>query len=139
PAISGGERGVSILARPRAVSAYDRRLHLADDLADRLAILHLHVAANNSVDRNALDLPAAPRRGLVLAVKLVGIDRHLFVHIDDRNVSIRAEPDGALLRIHLPDLRRILAGDPGVMVQAEPSFVHLREQERNGGLDAAES
>src|ERR671930_1628388 len=40
----------------------DRQLHLADHLADRLAVVRLHVAAHDCVDRHALDLPAAPRR-----------------------------------------------------------------------------
>src|SRR5262245_54887479 len=83
-------------------SVDDRGLHLAEHLADRFPVLHLHVAANDGVDRQALDLPAAPRRGVILAVQLSGIDRRFLVHVDDRQVAVGAEPDRALLRIHLP-------------------------------------
>src|SRR5215467_5786103 len=41
-------------------SVDDRRLHLADHPTDRLAVLHLHVAAHDGVHRQALDLPATP-------------------------------------------------------------------------------
>src|SRR4051794_38442588 len=37
-------------------SVEDRRLHFSDRLADRLAVLHLHVAAHDRVDRHALHL-----------------------------------------------------------------------------------
>src|SRR3984893_16234044 len=67
-------------------SVADRGLHLADDVADRLAILHLHVAANNRVDRDSLHLPAAPRGRLVLAVELVRVDRHFLLHFDQAHV-----------------------------------------------------
>src|SRR5262249_5331021 len=67
--------------RPCARSIDDRQLHLADHAADRLAVLHLHVAAHDGVDRHALDLPAAPRRRMVLGVQLVRVDRRLLVHV----------------------------------------------------------
>src|SRR5262249_53138840 len=74
----------------------DRGLHLADHLADRLAILHLHVAAHDGIDRQPFDFPPAPRRRVVLAVQLVGIDRRLLVHVDDRQVAVGPNSDRAL-------------------------------------------
>jgi hypothetical protein len=52
-------------------SGDDRRLHLADHLANWLAILHLHVASYNGINGHAFDLPAAPWRGMVFAVELL--------------------------------------------------------------------
>src|SRR5262245_3272676 len=117
----------------------DRSLHLADHPADRLAVLHLHVAAHDGVDRQAFDLPAAPRRRMILAVQLLRIDGRLLVHVDDGEIAIGAEPDRALLGIHLPDLGDVLALHLDVVVERHAAFVHLREKQRNVGLDAAET
>src|SRR3954470_1746423 len=98
------------LATEPTLSADDRRLHAADRLADGLAVLHLHVAANDRIDRQPLDLPTAPGRWFILAVQLVGVDRRFFIHVDDGDVSVRTEANCPLLRVHLPDLGRVLAG-----------------------------
>src|ERR1700731_295450 len=102
------QRWVRARARARTwrhlPSVDDRRLHLAD----RLAVLHLHVAAHDGVDRHALDLPAAPWRRVVLAVQLVRVDRSFLVHVDDGEVAVRAEADRALLGILLPPLGDVL-------------------------------
>src|SRR6266571_3734994 len=78
-----------------------------DWLSNGLAISHLNVAADNRADRHAFHLPAVPWCGLVLAVQFIAVDHTLFVHVDDGNVAIGAEPNGSLLWIELPDLCRI--------------------------------
>src|SRR6516164_10707167 len=117
----------------------DRRLHLADDPAGRIAVLHLHVASYDGVHRHALHLPAAPRCRMVLAVKLVGVDGRFLVHIYDGEIAIGPEPDGPFLWIHLPDLGDVLALHFGIMVERHAALVHLRQQQRNVGFDAAEA
>src|SRR5262245_50878023 len=87
----------------------DRSLHLDAYPDDRLAVLHLHFAAHDGVDRQALDLPAAPRRRMILAVQLLRIHGRLLVHVDDGEIAVGAQSDRAFLRIHLPDLGDVLA------------------------------
>src|SRR3954453_11738659 len=116
----------------------DRRLHATDRLAEGVAVLLLRVAADDRIDRQPLDLPTAPRGRLVLAVQLVGVDRRFFVHVDDGDVAVRTEANCPLLRVHLPDLRRVFAGHFHVVIEGQAALVDLRQQQRNGGLHAAE-
>src|SRR5207344_408743 len=96
----------SLVASRRLVD--DRLLHLADNPTGRLAVLHLHASPDDGVDRHAFDLPAAPRRRVVLAVQLVWIDGGLLAHIHDGEIAVGAEPDGPFFRVHLPHLGDIL-------------------------------
>src|SRR4029077_15274667 len=97
-------RGPELCAFSTAAPSTDnRRLHATDRLADGLAVLHLHVAADDRIDRQPLDLPTAPWGRLVLCVQLVGVDRRFFVHVDDGDVAVRTEANCPLFRVHLPD------------------------------------
>ena len=80
-----------------------------------------------------------PGRRRVLGVQLVAVDRRFLVHVHDHDVAVGAEPDRTLLRIHLPDPRRVFARDLDVVVERHPALVHLREHDRNRRFDAAES
>src|SRR5262249_26046759 len=120
-------------------SVDDRRLHLADHLPDRLAILHLHVASHDRVNRHAFDLPAAPWRRMVLAVQFFRVDCRFLVHIDDGEIAVGAEPDRAFLRIHLPDLGDVFALHLDVVIERHAALVDLRQDQGDVGFNTAEA
>src|SRR5215471_1630704 len=97
------------------------------------------MATNDGGHGKPFYFPAVPRRGFVLAVKLVHVDGAFLIYIDDGHVAVRAQANGAFLRIDLPNLRRVFAGDFDVLVQCEPALVDLGKDQRNAGLDAAEA
>src|SRR4030081_1312567 len=83
--------------------------HFASRRADELAVLHHHLAANHRGDRGATR-PMAFERGLVvLAVQAACFDRVLDVQVDDRQVGVGADGDGALAREEVPAACRTVA------------------------------
>src|SRR5262249_45112312 len=114
-----------------------RHLHLADNPANRLAVLHLHVAPHDCVNGHAFDLPAAPWRRMVLAVEFVRVDGPFLVHIDDGEIAVGAEPDCSFLRIHLPDLGDIFALHLDVVIESHAALIDLCQDQGNIGFNAA--
>src|SRR4030095_12875196 len=96
---------------------YQRFECFADRLATGLAVSHLDVAAYDGQYRRAFDFPPMPWRRFVLAVEFVDVDRAFLVHIDNRDVAVGAEADGAFLRVNLPNLSRILGGAFDILVE----------------------
>src|SRR5215467_9939111 len=97
------------------------------------------MATNDGGRGKPFYFPAVPRRRFVLAVELVHVDGAFLIHIDNGYVAVRAQTDGAFLRIDLPNFCRVFAGDFDVLVQRKSALVDLGKDERNAGLDAAET
>src|SRR4030095_5096032 len=113
--------------------------HATDGSAARLAFPHLDMAAHDGVNRHTFDLPTVPWGRLVLAMHFVDVDGAFLVHIDNRDIAVGSETDRALLWIDLPHPRRILAGNLDVLIHCQSSFINLRQNQRNAGLDAAKA
>ena len=97
------------------------------------------MAAHDGADGHALDFPAMPRGRFVFAVEFVDVDGSLFVHVDNRDVAVRAQADRAFLGIDLPHLCWILTGDLDVLVECQSAFINLRQNQRNSGLHPAKA
>src|SRR6185436_5570966 len=78
--------------------------HAPDRFTTRFAVAHLHMTSHNCAYGHTFDFPTMPRRGLVLAVQFIDVDCPFLVHIDNSNIAVRAEPNGALFWIDLPKL-----------------------------------
>src|SRR2546427_1173251 len=118
PARAYNRRAWMLGPAPAREISYDRTLHAADGLADRFTITHLNVAANNRANRNPFYVPSVPGRGFVFAVQFVRVDCSFLFHVDDRNVAVGAETNGAFPRINLPDLGRVFASQFDVVIQS---------------------
>src|SRR5262245_3666538 len=104
--------------------------------AQQLAVGHHYLPSQDHRRRPALDLPALPGR-IVPDVQVGHAQRLLDGRIDDGDVGVAANGDGALLRIEAQQLGGVGGGDGRVILERHPPPHHrFRVVEPHTDLDA---